>query len=129
MNVTIIQGRVGQDPKVKEFENGKVANFSVAVTERGYKTKDGKEIPERTDWLNIVVRNGLATVAEKYIKKGTAVLIHGKIHNREYEKDGIKNIVTEIHADDLELLGSPDKQENRQADPEPQRYNNDALPF
>lgn len=113
MNCVILKGNCGRDPQIREFENGsKIATFSLAVTERGYKTKDGKEIPDRTDWLNIVARGGLAGICEKYVKKGSAIVVQGKIRNREYEVDGEKRTQTEIHIDELELLGTPDKQEN-----------------
>jgi hypothetical protein len=72
MQKVILIGNLGKDPEVKSFDNGgKVANFSVGVTERGYTTKDGKNIPEHTEWFNCVVRqSGLAGVAEQYLKKG-----------------------------------------------------------
>ena len=70
MNKCILRGNVGQDPTITNFDNGgKVAQFTLATTERGYKTKDGREIPDVTDWHNIVVRQtGLAGVVEQYVK-------------------------------------------------------------
>lgn len=108
MNLVVLKGNVGQDPKIKEFENGKIANFSLAVTERGYKTKDGKEIPDRTDWINCVVKkSGLAKVCEEYVKKGTPLLVTGKITTRSYEdNNGQSRYITEILVDELELLGN-----------------------
>lgn len=106
INKAIIIGRTGQDPDVKVFENGgKIAQFSLACTEPGFKTRDGKEILERTEWLNIVVKNGLATVVESYVKKGDQLYIEGKIITRSYEKDGQKMYRTEIHCDTLKMLG------------------------
>lgn len=108
MNKVILKGNAGHDPKVTNFENGgKVAQFTLATTERGYRTKDGREIPDVTDWHNIVVRQtGLAGVCEQYVKKGTPLLIVGKIRTRQYQDNAGQNrYVTEIVVDEMELLG------------------------
>lgn len=109
MNIAIVCGNVGQDPRITDFENGgKVAQFSLATTEKGFKTQDGREIPDRTDWHNIVVRRtGLAGIVEKFVKKGTPLLVQGKMQTREFTDDnGIKHFITEIIVDELKLLGS-----------------------
>lgn len=100
-------GRLGASPDVRTTENGaKVAMLSVACNERGYTNRDGKEIPERTEWIPVVLWNGLAEVAERYLKKGSLVLIEGKIRTRSYEKDGITFYRTEIYADSMQMLDS-----------------------
>lgn len=108
MNFVVLKGNVGQDPKITNFQDGgKVAQFSLATTERGYETKDGRKIQPQTTWHNIVVkRSGLAGVCERYVKKGTPLLIVGKVQTREYtDNSGIKRYVTEIVVDEMELLG------------------------
>ena len=108
MNLVILQGNVGQDPKITNFEKGgKVAQFTLATTERGFTTKDGKEIPEETTWHNIVVRaTGLAEVCEKFVKKGKPLLVSGKIKTRSYiDNAGQTRYVTEIYVEDMTLLG------------------------
>lgn len=106
MQKTIITGNLGADPIVKAFENGgKVANFNVGVTERGYKTQNGVVVPEHTEWFRCVVKsNGLCGVVEQYVKKGNKVMIVGKHKTREYEKDGQKSTITELIVEELELL-------------------------
>lgn len=114
MNKVILKGNAGQDPKVTNFENGgKVAQFTLATTERGYRTKDGREIPDVTDWHNIVVRQtGLAGVCEQYVKKGTPLLIVGKIRTRQYQDNaGQTRYVTEIVVDEMELLGGQKREQ------------------
>ena len=109
MNKVFLKGNVGKDPLISYFENGgKVAQFTLATTERGYKTRDGRDIPDVTDWHNIVVKQtGLANVCEKFVKKGTPLLIVGKIRTRSYEgQDGATHYVTEIIVDEMELLGA-----------------------
>lgn len=133
MNKVFLRGNVGQDPKITDFENGgKVAQFSLATTERGFKTQDGKEIPDKTTWHNIVVkRTGLAGICEKHVKKGTPLLVVGKIENREYQdNNGQTRYVTEINVEEMELLGGGQKHEGAPApEPELQPGNKDDMPF
>ncbi len=106
VNKVILIGNVGQDPEVRYVEqNVPVANFSLATTER-YTTKDGQKA-ESTEWHRIVVWRGLATVVEKYVKKGSKLYVEGRLRTREWtDKDGNKRYVTEIFADSLEMLDS-----------------------
>ena len=135
MQKVILIGNLGKDPEVKAFDNGgKVANFTVGVTERGYKTKDGKEIPDHTELYNCVVKqNGLAGVVEQYVKKGNKVFVEGKMRTREYEKEGQKRYLTELVVDSLELLtpkGEGSSQPQQQQPVVEQKQDDDSnLPF
>ena len=106
MQKIILIGNLGKDPEVKNFDNGgKIANFSVGVTERGYTTKDGKEIPEHTEWFNCVARNGLAGIIEQYVNKGNKIFVSGKLKTRSFDRqDGSKGYVTELFVEDIQLL-------------------------
>lgn len=105
-NLVLLTGNVGNDPKVTPLENGiKVATFSLATSTGGYTSKEGKEIPEVTQWHNIVAWRGLAELCEKFIHKGDRIEIIGTIQYREYEKDGQKRYVTDIVASDIILSG------------------------
>lgn len=107
INKVILVGNVGRDPDVKYFDNGSaVANFTLATTERGYTAANGTQIPDRTEWHNIVCWRGLAKVAEQFIRKGSQVYIEGKIRSRTYDDaNGVKRYISEIYVDNLELLG------------------------
>lgn len=108
MNFVLLRGNVGQDPKITTFQDGgKVAQFTMATTERGFTTKEGQQIEPKTIWHNIVVsRSGLAGVCEKYVKKGTPILIVGKIRTRDYQDNsGKTRYITEIVVEEMELLG------------------------
>jgi single-strand DNA-binding protein len=97
-------GRLGKDPEVKMFGEKKKASFSIATTD-SYKNAKGEKV-EDTQWHNIVIWGGLATVAEKYLKKGNEVAIEGKLVHRVYEtSEGEKKFFTEINANDLVMLG------------------------
>ena len=106
LNKVFLIGNVGKDPEVHYFDsNTRKASFTLATTDRGFTRTDGTAVPERTEWHNIVGWRGLAEVGEKYVRKGSKLFIEGKITSRSYEdKSGVKRYVTEITAENLELL-------------------------
>ena len=92
--VTLI-GNLGKDPEIRTFDNGnRVANFAIATSEK-YKDKKG-EIVETTDWHNVAIFGKVVDVVEKYVKKGSKILVEGKLKTRNYQKDGNKVYVTEV---------------------------------
>lgn len=115
VNKVILVGNVGKDPDIRYFDNDQaVANFTLATTDRGYKTRDGQEIPDRTEWHNIVAWRGLAKIVESYVKKGTQIFVEGKLRTRSYDdQNGVKKYVTEIFADNIQLLGRKPGSENQ----------------
>ena len=76
-------GNLGKDPEVKSFGDKKKASFTIATTD-SYKNQKGEKVQD-TQWHNIVIWGGLATVAEKYLKKGQEVAVEGKLVHRVYE--------------------------------------------
>ena len=85
VNRVILIGNVGQDPRVKYFDTGSaVATFPLATTDRGYTLANGTQIPERTEWHNIVASNRLAEIVDKYVHKGDKLYLEGKIRTRSY---------------------------------------------
>ena len=119
-------GNVGKEPEVREVGDSKVANFSIAATERGYTTKSGKEVPEHTEWFNCEVWGGLANVVEKFVHKGDRLHLEGKRRTRSYDKDGEKRYVTDFKVSNLLMLSN--KGEAPQSQPV-QEEPNDDLPF
>ena len=118
VNRVCLLGHVGKERDVRHLDSGMaVANFTLATTEKGYKTRDGKEVPDRTEWHSIVMWKGLAEIAEKYIHKGDKLYIEGKIRTRSYDApDGSKRYVTEIFADSMEMLSSKNKEAEKQTE-------------
>ena len=104
VNKAFILGRVGKDPQVTHVSNVKKAAFSMATTDKGYTKQDGTQVPDRTEWHNIVAWRGLAEICEKYVHKGDLLYIEGKITNRSWDKDGQTHYITEIVAEVVELL-------------------------
>lgn len=106
LNKVQLIGNVGKDPDVRYLDNGvAVATFPLATTDRAYTLANGTQVPERTEWHNIVLWRGLAETAEKYVHKGDKLYIEGKIRSRSYDdQNGIKRYVVEIFADNMEML-------------------------
>ena len=102
-------GFLGNAPEIKTVENGnKLARFSVATNEK-YQNAKGEKV-EETTWHNLVAWGKLADLAEKFLHKGTEVVIEGKIINRSYDdKDGHKKYVSEVQVSELLLLGGKEK--------------------
>ena len=113
VNKAFILGRVGKDPQVSHINDTKKVSFSMATTDRGYTKQDRTQVPDRTEWHNIVAWRGLAEVCEKYVHKGDMLYIEGKIQTRSWEKDGQTHYITEIVAEEVELL--PKNQQPQQA--------------
>lgn len=106
VNKVILLGNVGQDPRVKYFDTGSaVASFSLATTDRAYTLSNGTQVPERTEWHNIVASNRLAEIVDKYVHKGDKLYLEGKIRTRSYtDQAGVTRYVTEVYVDNMEML-------------------------
>ena len=100
INKAILVGNVGADPKVKTMSNGSVAQLTLATTERGYTLQNGTQVPDRTEWHNLIAWGKTADVIARYVHKGSKLYIEGKIKTRSYDDNqGRKCYVTEIHVD------------------------------
>jgi len=97
VNKVILVGNLGRDPEVRQSQAGaKIVNFSIATSE-SWKDKNTGERREKTEWHRVVIfSEGLANIAEQYLRKGSKVYIEGSLQTREYEKDGIKRYSTEV---------------------------------
>jgi single-strand DNA-binding protein len=102
VNRVIIVGNLGQDPTVNTSQAGnKIVNLSVATSDR-WSDKSSGEKKERTEWHRVVIfgsgeSDGLASVAEKYLKKGSKVYVSGKLQTRKWtDKEGVERYSTEI---------------------------------
>jgi single-strand DNA-binding protein len=106
MNKVILTGYAGKDCELRTFDSGQsIATTSLATTER-WKDKSTGEKKEATEWHNIKFGDAMAQTAATHIKKGTQLLVVGKIRTRSYGDEGNKKYVTEIQVDDFEFLGS-----------------------
>lgn len=108
VNKVILIGNVGKEPEVRHLDTDvSVATFPLATTERGYTLQNGTQVPERTDWHNIVLWRGLADIAERYVHKGDRLYIEGKLKPRSYDdQNGQRRYIVEIYAENMEMLSS-----------------------
>jgi single-strand DNA-binding protein len=101
MNRVILIGRLTKDPEIRTSGNYTIASFGIAV-DRKYK-REGE--PE-ADFFNCTAFNKTAEFVEKYCKKGTKMVVEGRIQNDNYEKDGVKHYGVKIMVDSLEFAES-----------------------
>lgn len=94
---TVLLGNAGRDPEIRTMQSGdKVASFSIATSET-WKDKATGEKKETTEWHNIVCFNqNIIPVIERYVQKGTKVLVEGQNKTRKWEKDGQTHYSTEV---------------------------------
>ena len=98
VNKVILVGNLGRDPEVRTFQNGgKVCNLRIATSER-WKDRNTGEQRERTEWHSVAIfSEGLARVAEQYLKKGSKVYIEGQLETRKWQdQSGQDRYSTEV---------------------------------
>lgn len=100
MNLVILMGRLTKDPEIRISQGGDVTigSFSIAVDRRLKK--------DVTDFFNCVTFNKNAEFAEKYLRKGTKIVVEGEIQIDKYEKDGVTKYATKIIANHIEFAES-----------------------
>ena len=106
MNKVMLIGNVGVEPDVRYYEADQaVAQVRLATTERGYTLPNGTQVPDRTDWHNLIFYRGLAKIVERYVHKGDKLYVEGRLRNRSYDdQKGQRHFVTEIYVENMELL-------------------------
>jgi len=120
LNKAMLIGHLGDEVKMHYFEGGNsIGRFPIATNE-SYTNKQTNEKVTTTEWHNVVVKNKLAEICEKYLSKGDRVYIEGRIKTRQWEQDGIKRYTTEIHAVDMTFLTTKkDLNQNESQIPQP----------
>jgi single-strand DNA-binding protein len=122
-------GRIGTDVEVRKFDSGNVkASFRMATSET-YKDAQGNK-QEETQWHNIIAWGKLAEILEKYTKKGSEIMIEGKIVYRSWEtNEGVKKYITEIETLDIRLMGGNPKAQTESQSIVNEAVVDDGLPF
>ena len=98
INKVILVGNLGNDPDVRlSQDNKKIVRLSIATSD-SWKDRDTGEKKEKTEWHRVVIfSNGLADIAEKYLKKGSKIYLEGQLQTRKYtDQAGIEKFTTEI---------------------------------
>lgn len=125
--VTII-GHLGQDPEVRQFQNGgSLTSINVATSERWIDKNTGEQ-KEQTEWHRISLFNRLGEIAAQYLRKGMLVYIEGSLHTRKYtDAQGIERYSTEVQANQMQMLGGgQNSQQQGQGGQPPQGGQNTA---
>jgi len=104
LNKVMLIGHLGDEVKMHFFEGGNCLGRFPIATNESYTNKQTGEKVTTTEWHNVVVRNKLAEICEKYLSKGDRVFIEGKLKTRQWEQEGLKKYTTEIHALDMTFL-------------------------
>lgn len=106
-NKSTIIGRLGTDPEIRYSADQKaIANLRVATTET-WKDRQSGERKEKTEWHRVVLFGKLAEIARDHLKKGALVLFEGPSRTRKWQdKDGKDQYTTELHAEEMKMLGS-----------------------
>lgn len=140
LNKCLIAGHLGRDAEFSTTTGGyPIGRCSVAVTSR---VKRGGEWGEEVEWFKVVLLGERYTKIQDRLTKGCAVFVEGRIQTRTWEKDGQKHYMTELLADNLQLLGggtgatgraghSP-RSDRRDVDPSPSvplEDDSDSVPF
>ena len=116
LNKVMIVGNLTKDPELKQLPSGSsVANFSVA-TNRTWKDSNGAK-QEDVEYHNIVIFGKMAETVAQYMRKGSQLMIEGRLQTKMWEKDGVKKYRTEIVAESVQFGskpkgGSEDRQED-----------------
>jgi len=104
--ITIV-GNCGKDPEIRYLPDGKaVANFSLATSER-WKDKGTGEVVEKTEWHRCTAFERLAEIIGEYVKKGSKVLVEGKLKTRKWtDQAGVERYTTEVTVSEMKMLSS-----------------------
>jgi single-strand DNA-binding protein len=105
LNKVMLIGRLGADPEIRYTQDGTpVASLSLATSRS---VKKGDQWEDETDWHKVIAWRKLAEICERYLNKGSQIYVEGQIRTRSWEdKDGNKRYVTEVHAQDIQMLDS-----------------------
>ena len=102
LNKAFVYGNLTRDPELRSLPSGvQVTTFSIA-TNRVWKDKEGAK-QESAEFHNIVVFGRQAETTAQYLKKGSSVLVEGRLQTRSWEADGVKKYRTEIVADRVQF--------------------------
>ena len=128
VNKTITIGTLGADPEVKQFANGgSVTTISVATSEQ-WNDKQTGERREQTEWHRISLYQKLGEIAAQYLRKGSQVYVEGSLRTRKYQdQNGQDRYVTEIRADQMQMLGGNQNAQQQNSHQQPSPYAQAAL--
>ena len=135
MNKVMLIGNVGIEPDVRYYEADQaVAQVRLATTERGYTLQNGTQVPDHTDWHNLIFYRQLAKIVERYVHKGDKIYVEGRLRYRNYDDSkGQRRMVTEIIVENMEMLPKaqtqPAKSTNEETQQPAEQNDSPEIPF
>ncbi len=123
-------GNVGKEPDVRYYDADQaVAKVALATSERGYTLKNGTQVPDRTDWHNLVFYRKLAKIVEQFVHKGDKLYIEGRLRYNTYDdQQGRRRYVTDILVDNMEMLTPRHKTDSESVSESDQQTGGQDLP-
>lgn len=117
MNKVMLIGNVGKDPDVHYYDSDQaVAQLRLATTEKGYSLPNGTQVPDRTDWHNLVFYRRLAKIVETYVRRGDKLYVEGRLKYRVYDDaKGQRQYTTEVVVDSMEMLTPKSQRPNAES--------------
>ena len=121
MNKTILHGRLTRDPEIRYTQTGTaIARFTLAVN---------RMKKDEADFISCKAFGKTAEIMEKYIKKGTEIMLCGRIETGSYEKDGKKVFTTDVIADEIDFVGKKEEKPAEKKDDFVPVEEDEELPF
>ena len=123
LNKVILIGNVGDDVKIHQFDDqNKIGRFPLATSE-SYTSKESGEKVSQTEWHNIIVRNKLAEIFEKYVKKGDKLYVEGRLKTRKWQDQNNQDrYTTEIIVSDFTFLTPKGNESNSSSESASSNY-------
>ena len=113
INKVIVLGNLGADPEVRYTPDGGTAIATLRIaTSRRYKNRDGQPV-EETEWHRVILFGRAAELAKDYLRKGSSVLIEGRLRTRKWtDQNGQDRWTTEIVSENMQFVGGRNRQDN-----------------
>lgn len=119
INQVTLMGNLTRDPDLRQTPGGQqVVSISLALNS-SYQDKATQEWKEKTEFIDVVAWAKLAENVSTFTKKGSRVLVQGKLQTRQWEQDGQKRSKTEVLASDITFMDSANTSQNQSARPQP----------
>lgn len=134
LNKVMLIGRLGDEVKLTYFDNGNCIGRFPLATDDSYVNKTTGEKVVTTEWHNVIVRNKVAEIFEKYVSKGDKIYVEGRLKTRQWQgENNVTNYTTEVHVTEFTFLTNKKDAlskpaTNHQAASKPEQQESD-LPF
>lgn len=124
LNKVVLAGHLGAAPDIRYLENGTAVCTISLATNKSWKDKQTGQRQEQTTWHRVVLWGRAAEVVGEYCAKGDPIYLEGELRSRQYDKDGQRQYVYEVHSKVIQLLPKANRSESLETPPQ-----DDAPPY